>query len=95
MEAARAVTWVMAEDAIVVDMDEESIALSMGAGRYFGVRGAMRHLMPDLRAGATREAMIARLCAHYDVTPEMAGADIDRMLPRLIEAQLVRQIDPA
>lgn len=85
-------SYVMAEGAIVVDMDEESIALNVDAGRYFGVRGAMRHLMPDLRTGTTHEAMVVRLCALYDVTPEAAGADVDRMLPQLIEAQLVRQV---
>ena len=88
-------TYVMVEDAIFVDTDEECIALTMGAGRYFGVRGAMRHLMPDLRAGATREAMVERLCTLYDVTPEAAAADVDRMLPQLIEAQLVRQVAAA
>jgi len=89
---SEAATYVMAEDAILVDMDEECVAFSMAAGRYFGVRGAMRRLVPELRAGCTRAAMIARLCDLYDVTPEAAGADIDRMLPQLIEARLVRQL---
>lgn len=93
--AGNTATYVMAEGAIVVDMDEESIALNVDAGRYFGVRGAMRHLIPDLRAGTTREAMVARLCELYDVTAEAAARDIDRMLPQLIEAQLVRQVAAA
>lgn len=88
-------SYVIADGAIVVDMEGESVALNMGEGRYFGVRGAMRHLMPELREGITREAMIEQLCERYDVTPEAAGEDIDGMLPRLIEAGLVRLIDAA
>lgn len=95
MAAEKTASYVIVEDAIIADMNGESVALHMGSGRYFGVRGAMRHLMPQLREGATREAMIERLCACYDVTPEAAGGDIDRILPRMIEAGLIRQIDPA
>jgi hypothetical protein len=93
MEADDARTYVIMDDVLAVDMDEEWIALGLNAGHYFGVRGAMRHLMADLRDGMTRHAMVARLCALYDVTPEAAAGDIDRMLPRLIDAQLVRQVD--
>ena len=87
--------YVIADDALLTDMEEESVGLSVLLGRYFGIRGAMRHLVPQLREGITHAAMVARLCDLYDVSPQEAAADIDRVLPELIAAGLVKRVAPA
>ena len=74
-----------------VPMGDESIVLEMGAEKYFGVRGAMRHLLEGLRGGLSLDAMIAETCARYSVDREVARQDIEKMLPRLIAAGIVER----
>jgi len=72
-----------------VPVEDESILLAMGSEKYFGVRGAMRHLLEGLRDGLSMEAMIADTSARYRVAPEVARQDIEAILPKLIAAGIV------
>jgi predicted deacylase len=63
----------------------------MGSEKYFGVRGAMRHLLEGLREGLSLEAMIAETCARYRVDAEMARQDLEAMLGKLIAAGIVER----
>jgi hypothetical protein len=65
----------------------------MGSEKYFGVRGAMRHLLEGLRDGLSMDAMIANTCARYGVTPEVARQDLEAILQKLIAAGIVERSD--
>ncbi len=82
-------TYMLAPTAMAVDLEDESVVFSMAAGKYFGVRGALRHVMLALETGCTRATMVARLCDVYDVSEAAAGADLDRILPELIAAGIL------
>ena len=81
----------LSEGVFSVPVEDESILLAMGSDKYFGIRGAMRHLLEGLREGLSLEAMVADTCARYPVTPEVAQQDIEAMLPRLIAAGVVER----
>ena len=81
----------LSEGVLSVPVEDESILLAMGSEKYFGVRGAMRHLLEGLRDGLSLEAMVADMCARYRVPPEVARQDIDAILPKLIAAGIVER----
>lgn len=79
----------LSEGVLSVPVEDESILLAMGSEKYFGVRGAMRHLLEGLRDGLTLEAMIADTCTRYRVAPEIARQDLEAVLSKLIDAGIV------
>lgn len=86
-------TYRLSEGVLSVPVEEESILLAMGSEKYFGVRGAIRHLLEGLREGLSMEAMIADICARYRVSPEVARQDLETVLPKLIDAGIVERCD--
>lgn len=81
----------LSDNVLSVPVEDESILLAMGSEKYFGVRGAMRHLLEGLRDGLSLEAMIADTCARYGVDPEVARQDLEAILPKLIAAGIVER----
>jgi len=81
----------LSDNVLSVPVEDESILLAMGSEKYFGVRGAMRHLLEGLRDGLSLEAMIADTCARYRVDPEVARQDLEAILPKLIAAGIVER----
>ena len=81
----------LGEGVLSVPVEDESILLAMGSEKYFGVRGAMRHLLEGLRDGLSQEAMVADTCARYGVAPEVARQDLQAILPKLIAAGIVER----
>jgi hypothetical protein len=81
----------LSEGVLSVPVEDESVVLAMGSEKYFGVRGAMRHLLEGLREGRSLDSMIADTCARYQVPPEVARQDLEAMLPKLIEARIVER----
>jgi len=81
----------LSEDVLSVPVEDESILLAMGSEKYFGVRGAMRHLLEGLREGLSLEAMVAETCTRYGVPPEVARQDLEAILPKLIAAGIVER----
>lgn len=81
----------LSEGIFSVPVEDESVVLAMGSEKYFGVRGAMRHLLEGLREGLTLSAMVAETCARYQVASEVAEQDLEDMLPKLIKAGIVER----
>lgn len=79
----------LSEGVLSVPVEDESILLAMGSEKYFGVRGAMRHLLERLRDGLSLEAMVEDTCARYRVAPEVARQDLEAILTKLIAAGIV------
>jgi len=79
----------LAEGVLSVDLEEENMLLSVGSGKYFGLKGAMRHLLEGLRGGLSFDEMVALTCELYEVTREDAAQDLRQMLDKLIAAGIV------
>lgn len=81
----------LSDGVLSVPVEEESILLAMGSEKYFGVRGAMRHLLEGLREGLSMETMVADTCARYRVESAVARQDLEAILPQLIAAGIVER----
>ncbi|HYJ81676.1 MAG TPA: PqqD family protein, partial [Allosphingosinicella sp.] len=79
----------LSEGVLSVPVEDETVLLAMGSEKYFGVRGAMRHLLESLRDGLSLEAMVADTCTRYGVAAEVARRDLEAILPKLIAAGIV------
>ena len=79
----------LANGILSVPVDGEAVLLNVDSGKYYGVTGAFRHLLEELRNGLTRDEMIARTCDRYDVQADEAASDLDEILAQLIEAGIV------
>jgi hypothetical protein len=89
MSESNSRSYRLAEGVLSVPVEEEAILLSIGTGKYYGVKGAMRHLLEDLREGIRFDEMVERTCARYDVVPAEASRDLEQILPRLIAARII------
>jgi len=89
-QSAMEIKFALAEDALFVDLETESVILSHAAGSYFGLRGAARHVLDILHRGGTVEEMVDRVCARYQVSRENASADIRRTLHELAQKGLLK-----
>lgn len=69
----------------------ETVLLTMDSEKYFGVRGAMQHLIEGLREGLSVDDMVDQTCARYEVEPDLARSDIQSMLAKLIAADIVER----
>ncbi|MGZ9098246.1 MAG: PqqD family protein [Brevundimonas sp.] len=83
----------LSDGALSVSLEEEAVVLGLGKDRYFGVRGAARHLLEGLRGGMTVEAMVSEFQRRYDVTTEAARRDLETILPKLVAADIVTRVD--
>ena len=85
-------TYRIADGALCVPVDDEAIILSISLGKYFGIRGAMRHLLEELRDGLSFDEMVARTCARYRVGRGRAAEDLQRIVPHLINAGILEAV---
>lgn len=81
----------LSDGVLSVPIEDESILLAMGSEKYFGVRGAMRHLLEGLRDGLSLSAMVDATCTRYRVAPEVARQDLEAILPKLIASGIVER----
>ena len=79
----------LSESLVVADVGDESVILAMESSKYFGLKGAMRALIGNLRDGIAFEAMVDTLCAKFDVTRDAAASDLASVIPRLLAADLI------
>ena len=79
----------LSESLVVADVGDESVILAMESSKYFGLKGAMRALIDNLRDGIGFEAMVDTLCAKFDVTRDAAASDLASVIPRLLAADLI------
>jgi hypothetical protein len=84
-------TYRWASQVLSIDSGGELVLMDLVSGEYFGLRGAIHHLSAMLESGASRDDLTKALCAHYDVGPEAARADLDGILARLSAAGLIEQ----
>jgi hypothetical protein len=78
---------------LYVETNGESVLMDYGSGKYFGLRGAAQVLLEPLRNGVTRPQMIDFVSTHYQIGREEAAADLDKLLPKLLDAGIVAPME--
>jgi hypothetical protein len=71
------------------DVDGEIVALDETSAQYLSANEAGGLLWRTLAAGATRDALVAKLASEYGLTPERAAADTDAFIAALQERGLL------
>lgn len=72
-------------------LDGEVVLLDLGAGKYFGLEGAVgERLFALLSEGTTPGALRRALLAEFDVPEGVLEADLRRILDELLARGLVR-----
>jgi hypothetical protein len=70
-------------------LDGEAVLLDLGGGTYFGLNEVGSTIWSALELGATREELVAKVVATYDVSLEVARADVLSLLDELREQGLI------
>lgn len=85
------VRWIWSGDVLGRVLDGEVVLLDLGAGKYFGLEGAVgERLFALLSQGTTRAALRRTLLAEFEVTEAELDADLERILADLVARGLVR-----
>jgi hypothetical protein len=78
-----------APQVLSIDSGEELVLMDLVLGKYFGLRGAIRHVSALLESGASRGDLASTICAHCDVSLEDAQGDLDGILSQLSAMGLI------
>jgi hypothetical protein len=82
-------TYRLADDVLTVESDDETVVMGYSSGKYFGVRGAVRHLLDGLRHSMTFEEMVADMATHFSIAAADARLDLEEIIPKLAAAGIV------
>lgn len=77
------------ENVLYQSFEGQSVLLNIGSEKYYGLDDVgtnMWHLITEL---GSREAVLARLCDHYDADKETLYRDLDRLIALLLAEGLL------
>lgn len=81
----------VAESVVFRELDGEAVILNLDTGTYFGLDDVGTCIWQRLDRRESVDAVVAALVAEYDVAPETARADVDRLIAQLIDKGLLCQ----
>jgi hypothetical protein len=86
-------TYSPSTDTIAAQLEGEAVLLHLGTKRYFRLNETAAEVWAALEADVgDRRGLTDWLCERFDVTPEVAGAEIDRLLGELEARGLVTAV---
>lgn len=85
---------VASPDQVSADLEGEAVILGMRDGIYYGLDGVGATIWALVQEGSTIAALVERIIADYEVTAEVATADLLVLLHDLHARGLVT-LDPA
>lgn len=68
---------------------DDAILLHIESGEYYGLNDTGALMLEELTAHGDLEQAVARVCATYDVSAEVARADAEQLLAALLRAGLL------
>lgn len=78
------------DDVDVAVCDDELVLFHRRHSSYFGLDAAGSAVWTSLTSGDTIEQAVAALVGRFDVSPEVARADVDQLVDALVAAELLR-----
>lgn len=86
--------WTIKQDSVSSEyMDGEVVAIHLGTGIYYSLRGSAAVLWRALDAPRSGTSLAGLLAENYDVSGDVAGRDVEEFLQRLLAEQLVLQTE--
>jgi hypothetical protein len=80
---------IVSPDALVAHLDDEVVLLHAGTKEYFRLNETGQAVWRLLEQGLDVHAMVDRIVTEYEVTPDVAAVEIDRLLAELAQADLL------
>ena len=80
---------IVSPDALVAHLDNEVVLLHAGTKEYFRLNETGQAVWRLLEQGLEVAAIVDRIVTDYDVTADVASAEIDRLLGELAQADLL------
>ena len=68
------------------------VALDLDSSQYFAANQTAAEVWEALADGATTDELVARLCERFEVGPEVARADVERLLGSLRSDGLIEPV---
>jgi hypothetical protein len=86
--------FVVPEDVLAAHLAGEAVLLDVESKQYYRLNATAAHVWKGLERGLTREALLQDLLDQFEVSPETAEAELDRLLDELTRRKLVRPAGP-
>lgn len=82
-------TPAVSPDALVAHLDNEVVLLHAGTKEYFRLNETGQAIWKLLEKGTDVDGMVASMIETYDVAPDIARSEVDRLLGELEAAGLL------
>jgi hypothetical protein len=79
----------VAESVVFRELDGEAVILDLDTGTYFGLDAVGTRIWQQLDRREPVDAVVAALVEEFDVAPETARADVDRLIAQLVDKGLL------
>lgn len=86
---ADATSYSIPDTVLAAHLEGEAVLLDMESKQYFRLNGTGALIWKALEQGATTAAIVSDLCDAFEVGPEEAAAEVERLLAELAGAGLV------
>ncbi|HWV57852.1 MAG TPA: PqqD family protein [Longimicrobiales bacterium] len=81
--------YAVSDQVLTAHLDGEAIVLNLDTKQYYQLNSSAARIWSGLERGLDDDALVAELCDIFDVSPEVAAAEIPRMIQRWVELGLV------
>ncbi len=82
-------TFRRAGEVFTAPVDDMLLMMSVDAGKYFGLKGAGPRIWELLENPTTIDALVERLTAEYEVSPDMCAEQVSAFLGSLRQRKLL------
>ena len=82
------------EDVLAAHLAGEAVLLDVDTKQYYRLNATAAHVWKGLERGLGRDALLQDLLASFEVSPQTAEAELDRLLADLTRRKLVRPAGP-
>ena len=78
-------------DVLAAHLEGEAVLLHMDTKEYFRLNATAACVWKGLERGLDRQGLVDELCANFEVEPEAAAAELDRLLRELRTRHLLAE----
>lgn len=75
------------------EIDAEAVILDVNSGTYYGLNEVSNRIWQFLQTPASEERLLELLLEEYEVTPEVARADLQALLQDLLSNGLIEVVN--
>lgn len=93
MSAGSGPLYQVRDDVLTAELEGEAVVLNMDSRTYFQLNATAAAAWQRLEDGVSRADLVDHLCAEFEVEPDEAAREVDRLLEELVTAELIRSVD--